>query len=175
MDDKPLHDNDSNPVAAHVAVIEGKFIVQQMITKIITLSKREVVVVIPELNDLLDSDETLQAITSFLLESSKRELKILLNTLDPQLAPSSDLIKLFQRMPSRIQFKQVTSLLEAPVQAKDILVIADRKHTLRVDNLTSFHAWVDLEHEARAKRYLESIYQQWQYAHEIAEFRQFII
>lgn len=175
MDDQNTQDEATHPIKELVATIEGKLVVQQMITKMIQLAKRELVIVIPEVSDLLDHVEILQAISQFLLDSSKREVQILLNTLDPQIAPSSGLIKLFQRLPSRIQLKQVSSLLENPVQPKDVLFITDRKHTLRVDNLSSFHAWVDLDNEARAKKYLESIYHQWPYAHEIAEFRQFII
>lgn len=175
MDDQNTQDGAINPIAEQVATIEGKMVVQQMVSKIIQLARRELVIVIPEVSDLLDHAEILQAISQFLLDSSKREVQILLNTLDPQIAPSSGLIKLFQRLPSRIQLKQVTSLLENPVQPKDVLLIADRKHTLRVDNLSSFHAWVDLDNEARAKKYLESIHRQWAYAQEVAEFRQFFI
>jgi hypothetical protein len=131
--------------------------------------------VLPEVGDLLDHPDILQAITAFLLESSKREVRILLNTLDNQIAASSGLIKLFRRLPSRIQLKQVSSPLDSPVKNTDILLITDQKHTLRVDNLTTFHTWVDLEYEARARKYLESIQQQWPYAQDIAEFRQFLI
>lgn len=155
--------------------ISGKDVLQQAILKLLSIARREVLVMLPSMHLLFDDARIAQALLDFIRYSAKRDVLILLNTLADQQATTHQLIKLAQRIPSRIALKQASSLLEPPVMVSDYLVVVDRTHILRIDDIDKYTGWFDLNQASRAQKYTASLLQQWPKAQEIAEFRQFTL
>lgn len=173
----PIDDllNSSEPENAEQVAISGKTSIEQTIVKAIGLARREILIVLPQMHPLWDNQEISQSLTDFIRYSPKRDVLILVNTLEAQTYPNHSLVRLSQRLSSRIQLKQVTMLLEKPTMDNDYLMIVDRQHTLRVDDINKMSAWFDANVAARAQSYAESFMLQWPRAREIAEYRRFLL
>lgn len=153
--------------------IAGKDVLQQAIVKLLGLARREVLIVLPSMHELFDDARIGQGLLDFIKPSPRREVLMLLNSLADQQATTHQLIKLAQRISSRIQLKQASSLLEPPVMESDYLVVIDRTHILRIDDIDKYSGWFDVNFASRAQKYAGSLLQQWPKAREITEFRQF--
>lgn len=155
--------------------ISGKAVIQQALIKLLGLARREVLIIFPSLHDLFDDEQISRNLLDFVRDSPKRDVLILLNNLADQQASNHQLVKLAQRISSRVQLKQTASLLETPVMDSDYLVVIDRSHILRIDDIEKYSAWFDINYPSRAQQYAASMLQQWPRAREIAEFRQIIL
>lgn len=155
--------------------LSGKQVIQQAMVRLLVLARREVLLVLPTMHELFDDEQMSQGLLDFVRDSPKREVLILINSLADQQASTHQLIKLAQRISSRIQLRQATSLLEPPVMGSDYLVVVDRMHVLRIDDIDKYTGWFDLNYASRAQQYAVSLLQQWPKAREVAEFRQFIL
>lgn len=175
MDQLPPTVPDSAALPTQAVALSGKQVLQQAMVKLLTLARREVLIVLPGLAALFDDEQISEHLISFVRESRKREVWILLNSLSDQPASSHQLVRLAQRMPSRFPFKQVQTLLEPPVATLDYLVIVDRQHMLRIDRIESLSGWFDLANPVRAEQYAESVFKQWPKAKEIGEFKRFMM
>lgn len=174
MDQLPATPPDS-AIQPEAMAVQGKVVLQQALIKLLALARREIVLVLPALSALFDEESISQALVSFVRQSAKREVVILLNSLSDQPANSHQLVRLAQRMPSRFPFKQVQTLLEPPIATSDYLVIVDRQHMLRIDRIESLSGWFDLANQVRAEQYAESVFKQWPKAKEIGEFKRFMM
>lgn len=155
--------------------ISGKDVLQNSIIKLLTLARREVLFILPSMHTLFDHEHIGQRLLDFIRYSPQREVLILLNNLADQQATSHQLVKLAQRISSRIQLRQTTGLLETPVMETDYLLIIDRTHILRIDDIDKYSGWFDVNFASRAQQYAASLVQQWPKAKEIKEFRQFTL
>lgn len=155
--------------------VSGKEVLQQAMLKLLGLARREVLLVVPAMHELLDNEQIGQSLLDFVRFSAKREVLILLNSLADQQATSHQLVRLAQRIPSRIPLKQTSNLLEPPVLPSDYLLVVDRTHILRIDAIDQYAGWLDLNFASRAQKYAASLLQQWPRAREITAFRQFIL
>lgn len=153
--------------------IAGKDVLQQAMVKLLGLARREVLFVLPSMHELFDDPRIGQGLLDFIKPSPRREVLMLLNSLADQQATTHQLIKLAQRISSRIQLKQASSLLEPPVMESDYLIVIDRTHILRIDDIDKYSGWFDVNFASRAQKYAGSLLQQWPKAKEITEFRQF--
>ena len=167
--------NPSQSNNAEQLAISGQTNIEQAIVKIIGLAKREILIILPQMHALWDNEDINQSLMDFIRYSAKRNVFILMNTLDIQAHPNHSLVRLTQRLQNRIQLKQVTTLLEKPVMDNDYLMIVDRQHTLRIDDIDKMSAWFDANLAARAQNYTESFMLQWPRAREIAEYRRFLL
>ncbi len=167
--------NPSQPKNAEQVAVSGKTNIEQAIVKIISLARREILIILPQMHALWDNEEISQSLINFIRYSAKRDVLILMNTLDIQATPNHSLVRLSQRLSTRIQLKQVTTLLEKPVMDNDYLIIVDRQHTLRIDDIDKMSAWFDANIAARAQNYAEGFILQWPRAREIAEYRRFLL
>ncbi len=167
--------NAPKPENAQQVAISGRNTIEQAIVKIIGLARREILFVLPQMHELWDHEEIGQNLIDFIRYSAKRDVFILMNSLENQTNPSHQLVRLSQRLSDRIQLKQVTALLEPPIMDSDYLMIVDRQHTLRIDDIDKFSAWFDANFAARAQNYAESFLSQWPKAREIAEYRRFLL
>lgn len=154
--------------------LDTKEAIQQAVLKIIELTRREIIVVLPTFHHALDSNDIYQAFIHFITDSPKREIMIILNNLADQQPTSHALVRLAQRL-SRVKLKQVTHLIELPIKDTDYLFICDHKHFLRIDQIEQNHAWLNLDYAPRAIQLIERIMPQWHTAQEIKEFRQFML
>lgn len=175
MDQLPPTVPDSAALPTQAVALSGKQVLQQAIIKLLTLARREVLIVLPGLAALFDDEQISEHLIGFVRESRKREAWILLNSLSDQAASNHQLVRLAQRLPSRIPFRQVQTLLEPPVSNSDYLLIVDRQHILRIDHIERLSGWLDLANPVRAEQYTESLLKQWPKAKEIAEFKRFIM
>ena len=167
--------NPSDSEHAQQVAISGKTALEQVIVKIIGLAKREILIILPQMHELWNNDNITQSLVHFINYSAKRDVLILLNNLDVQTNPDHYLVRLSQRVPNRIQLKQVSALLDKPIMRNDYLIIVDKQHTLRINDIDKYAAWFDANIAARAQNYAESFILQWPKAHEITEYRQFTL
>ncbi|RYY79474.1 MAG: hypothetical protein EOO69_06865 [Moraxellaceae bacterium] len=166
---------DTEPLPDQRIAISGKDVLQNTIIKLLTLARREVLLILPSMHTLFDEAQIGQRLLDFIKYSPKREVLILLNNLADQQATSHQLVKLAQRISSRIQLRQASSLLETPVMETDYLLVIDRTHILRIDDIDKYSGWFDVNFASRAQQYAASLVQQWPKAKEIKEFRQFTL
>ena len=159
--------------ANHVE-ISSEAALQQSVIRLIGLARREVMIVLPSFHPVLNQQDIAQVLLDFITDSPKREAMIVLNTQEEQKHSSHALVRVAQRV-SRVQLKQVSSLIEAPVKAEHVYIISDRKHVLRIDHIDQNHGWLNLDNAPYASPYVERIVQQWHTAQEIREFRQFLL
>lgn len=169
------HINNTEPLPDQRIAISGKDVLQNAMVKLLTLARREVLFILPSMHTLFDDEQIGQRLLDFIKYSPKREVMILLNNLADQQATSHQLVKLAQRISSRIQLRQASSLLETPVIETDYLLIIDRTHILRIDDIDKYSGWFDVNFASRAQQYAASLVQQWPKAQEIKEFRQFTL
>lgn len=176
ISDEAMPDNEAataSQQANQQVAISGKDVIQQALVKLLGLARREVLIIMPYMHELFDDKRISQGLLDFIRHSPKRDVLMLLNSLADQQASTHQLVKLAQRISSRVQLKQVNSLLEPPVMESDYLVVIDRMHILRIDDIDTYSAWFDVNFASRAQKYAASLLQQWPKAKEIAEFRQF--
>lgn len=162
------------PQDANHLELDNQQALQQAAIKLIGLARREVIIVLAKLHPLLNEQDIAQALIEFVTDSSRREVTILLNNTDDQQYSSHALVRVAQRL-SQVKLKQVTSPIEPPVKAENYLLISDRKHVLRIDNIEHHHGWLNLDNAPYASPFVERILQQWHTAQEIREFRQFLL
>lgn len=153
--------------------LHGLEVIQQALLKLLQLARREVLMIMPTMPLLLNDQNINQSLLDFVRYSGIRQVQILLNTLDELPASQHLTIRLAQRLSSRIQLRQTTALLEAPVKPNEYLFIADRKHFIRIDNIKQCSGWFNANAAFRAEQFASSLLQQWPRSQEIREFRQF--
>lgn len=163
------------PENAQQIAISGRNTIEQAIVKIIGLARREILLVLPQMHELWNNEEIGQKLLDFVRYSAKRDVFILMNSLDIQTNPNHQLVRLSQRLSDRIHLKQATALLETPVMDSDYLMIVDRQHMLRIDDIDKLTAWFDADFAARAQNYADSFLLHWPKAREIAEYRRFML
>ncbi|MCP6711618.1 hypothetical protein NL489_30155, partial [Klebsiella pneumoniae] len=78
-------------------------VLQQAIVKLLGLARREVLIVLPSMHELFDDARSGQGLQDLIKPSPRREVLMLLNSLADQQATTHQLIKLAQRISSRIQ------------------------------------------------------------------------
>ncbi len=159
--------------ANHLELSNEAAILQSAI-KLIGLARRDIIIVLAKLHPLLNQQDIAQALVDFITDSPRREVTILLNNTDDQQHSNHALVRVAQRL-SQVKLKQVSSPVEPPVKAENYLLISDRKHVLRIDNVEQHHAWLNLDNAAYASPFVDRILQQWHTAQEIREFRQFLL
>ena len=161
--------------ATEQLAISGEATIQQSIVKLIKLARREILIVLPQMHRLWDDSDISQGLVDFIRYSAKRDVCILMNSLDVQAEHAHHLVRLSKKVSSRIQLKQVSTLLEKPVMSTDYLMIIDQQHILRINDIERFSAWFDVNCAARAQKYAGSFFLQWPRAREITEYRQFVL
>lgn len=160
------------PEDEHVA-LAGRHVIEQAVLKLLQLARREIMMILPALPDFLNEQAINQQLLDFVRDSAKRDVLLLLNTLEDQPTNNHLTVKLAQRLPSRIQLRQTMAMVEAPTRPTDYIIIVDRRHMIRIDNIEQYRGWFDINSAARAEQYAASLLQQWPRAKEISEFRQF--
>lgn len=166
--------HDLPPQDANHVELDNAQAIQQAAVKLIALARREVIILLADFHPVLNEQDIAQALVDFITDSPRREAIILLNNLEDQKHSSHALVRVAQRL-SRVPLKQASSLLEPPIKAENYLIISDRRHVLRIDNIDHHHGWLNLDNGPYASPFVDRIFQQWHTAQEIREFRQFLL